>query len=271
MIYEQIPRSDRAAKHRNAALWIERISERVTDHAEILIHHYGQALQLLQSLGSPEGREALEESYRRFLMLAGDRALQLDVGRAEGYFARALELVPPVHSDRATVLTKAAEAATLAGRYFQAEGRYEEAIAELRVHVRTVELGGALVNLSIVHALRGETARARTLLDDAVGLLGHEPPGPELARAYAQMARRHTLAERWEETLTWSHRALALPSGWASGRSPRWPSSTEASQRSHSATSVASTTCTRRCGPAAASALVSRRFERLPTSGPLCG
>jgi DNA-binding SARP family transcriptional activator len=208
--YEQIPRADRAAKHRGAALWIERISERVTDHAEILTHHYGQALDLLQPLGPLQDREALEEPYRRFLMLAGDRALQLDVDRAEAYFVRALELVPSNHSDRATVLTKAAEAATLAGRYFQAEERYEEAIAELRAQARTVELGGAMVNLSIVHTYRGATRRARALLDDAVGLLEREPPGPELARAYAQMARRHTLAERWEEALSWSQRALAL-------------------------------------------------------------
>jgi DNA-binding SARP family transcriptional activator len=208
--YEQIPRADRAEKHRSAALWIEGISERVTDHAEILIHHYGQALDLLRALGSQEGREALETPYRRFLMLAGDRALQLDVGRAEGYFGRALELVPPDHSDRATVLTKTAEVAWLAGRYSQAEERYEAAIGELQAQGRTVELGGAIVNLSIVHAFRGETGRARALLDDAVGLLEREAPGPELARAYAQMARRHTLAERWEEALSWSERALRL-------------------------------------------------------------
>jgi DNA-binding SARP family transcriptional activator len=207
--YEQIPRADRAAKHRSAALWIERISERVTDHAEILTHHYGQALDHLQALGTTENKEALEEPYRRFLMLAGDRALQLDVDRAEAYFDRALELVPSNHSDRATVLTKAAEAATLAGRYLQAEERYEEAIAELRAQAK-VELGGAMVSLSIVHTYRGATRRARALLDDAVGLLEREPPGPELARAYAQVARRHTLAERWEEALSWSQRALVL-------------------------------------------------------------
>jgi tetratricopeptide (TPR) repeat protein len=208
--YDQIPRADRAEKHRGAALWIEGISERVTDHAEILIHHYGQALDLIQALGQPESREVLEEPYRRFLMLAGDRALQLDVGRAEAYFGRALELVPPDHSDRATVLTKAAEAATLAGRYFQAEERYEEAIAELRAQGRAVDLGGAMGNLSIVHTYRGGTRRARALLDDAIALLEREVPGPELARACAQMARRHTLAERWKEALSWSERALAL-------------------------------------------------------------
>ena len=209
--YEQIPRTDRAAKHRAAALWIEGLSERVTDHAEILIHHYGQALDLLQALGSPEGRrEALEEPYLRFLMLAGDRALQLDVDRAEACFGRALELVPPDDPDRATVLTKTAEVAWLAGRYSQAEERYGEAIAELRAQRRTIELGGAMVNLSIVHAFRGETGRARVLLDDAVKLLEREAAGPELARAYAQMARRHTLAERWKEALSWSERALAL-------------------------------------------------------------
>jgi predicted ATPase/DNA-binding SARP family transcriptional activator len=209
--YEQIPLAARAAKHRSAALWIERISEeRVTDHAEILTHHYGRALELVQALGPPEDRDALEERYRRSLLLAGDRALQLDVARAEAYFGRALDLVPSHHPDRATVSARAAEVASLAGRYSEAEQRYETAIGELRAHGRTVELGGAMVSLSAVCAFRGETLHARELLDDAIGLLEREAPGTELARAYAQMARRHTLAERWEEAVSWSERALAL-------------------------------------------------------------
>ena len=43
--YGQLPRAARAAKHRAAAEWIERIAgERVGDHAELLVHHYERAL-----------------------------------------------------------------------------------------------------------------------------------------------------------------------------------------------------------------------------------
>ncbi len=59
--YSQIPRAGRAAKHRAVAQWIERIAEdRVIDHAEILAHHYGQALELVRAAGSAGEARALE-------------------------------------------------------------------------------------------------------------------------------------------------------------------------------------------------------------------
>ncbi len=45
--YGQIPRAERARRHRSAAAWIERkAGERVEDLAEVLAHHYLQALEL---------------------------------------------------------------------------------------------------------------------------------------------------------------------------------------------------------------------------------
>ncbi|MEX2612335.1 MAG: AAA family ATPase, partial [Gaiellaceae bacterium] len=42
--YLQIPRSPRAERHLAAAAWVETTAgERLADHAEILVHHYGQA------------------------------------------------------------------------------------------------------------------------------------------------------------------------------------------------------------------------------------
>ena len=50
--YQQIPRSPRAEKHLAAARWVEHMAEeRVADHAEILVHHYGEALELLRATG----------------------------------------------------------------------------------------------------------------------------------------------------------------------------------------------------------------------------
>ena len=48
--YGQIPRASRAEKHRAAAEWIEQTAgERVADHAELIAHHYLQALELARA------------------------------------------------------------------------------------------------------------------------------------------------------------------------------------------------------------------------------
>jgi hypothetical protein len=65
-------------KHRTAAAWIERLAgDRVTDHADILAHHYAQALQLAKAAGLDDDTHELEVQGRRFLIMAGDRALEL--------------------------------------------------------------------------------------------------------------------------------------------------------------------------------------------------
>jgi predicted ATPase len=48
--YGQIPRVDRAEKHLLAARWIEQLGRR-EDHAEMLAHHYLQALELIEAAG----------------------------------------------------------------------------------------------------------------------------------------------------------------------------------------------------------------------------
>ena len=50
--YSQIPRAERSRSHRAAAEWIERkAGERVEDLAEVLAHHYVQALELAEAVG----------------------------------------------------------------------------------------------------------------------------------------------------------------------------------------------------------------------------
>ena len=48
--YGQIPRADRAEKHRRAAEWIESLG-RPDDHAELVAHHYLRALELARAAG----------------------------------------------------------------------------------------------------------------------------------------------------------------------------------------------------------------------------
>jgi len=209
--YGQIPRAARAAKHRMAAQWIERIAEmRVTDHAEIVAHHYVQALELVRAAGSEDDAKELEAPARRFLVMAGDRAFAIDASSAEAYYRQALELFAPGQLDRASVLTKAAEAAWQTGRFATAKQHYEEAIRELRAHGNPLGVAEAMVSLSLVQAIHGETERARTLLAEVVMLLEREPPGRELAQAYAQIARDRTLSGLHREALDWAQKSLDL-------------------------------------------------------------
>jgi len=208
--YGQIPRLARMRKHEAAATWIERLAGDGSDKAEILAHHYGQALELARAAGAVEDGERLETTARRVLVLAGDRAVQLDVAQAERYYRRAFELLPEGHPDRAEVMAKAAETAWLAGRLLEAERGYEEAIVEARRQGNVLRAGEVMVELGASLRDRGETRRARGLLDEAVELLEREPPGRELALAYLHIARDDAISGRARDGFTSSQRAIHL-------------------------------------------------------------
>jgi class 3 adenylate cyclase/tetratricopeptide (TPR) repeat protein len=209
--YGQIPRAARAAKHEAAARWIEQLAgERVTDHAEVLAHHYVQALELRRAAGSADDARALEEHACRLLVLAGDRAIQLDVDKAEAYYRRALELLPSDDSARPRVLGKVGESAWLAGRIPEAEQALAEVIALLRAQGDLRAAGEAIVWLVQALRDRGETDRARGLLDEAIELLEREPPGQELALAYLHDARDGFLGGRSHECIESSEKAIQL-------------------------------------------------------------
>jgi len=203
--YQQIPRAVRVRKHRMAAVWIERLAgDRVIDHAEILAHHYGQALQLAKAAGLDAEVRELEGQVPRFLVMAGDRALELDAGRAEAFYRQALGLSPPHQPDRARLLEKTAEAALVGGRLSEAQRDFEEAIAEFRAQGDRRGAGEAMARLARTYWFRGE------ILAQAIELLEREPPGRELALAYTHSAADHMVANRSPDCAAWSEKALAL-------------------------------------------------------------
>src|SRR4051794_18496543 len=83
--YTQIPRRARADMHRQAGEWIEALG-RPGDHAELLAHHYEQALELDRATGIAADPE-LVRRLRGSLRAAGERALSLSA------FASALDLL----------------------------------------------------------------------------------------------------------------------------------------------------------------------------------
>src|SRR5207244_6841955 len=87
----QRPRSERGDKHTGAAPWIESLSaDRSEDRAEMLAHHYLEALQLVRITGGDES--VLREPARKALTGAGERAIALHApAAAVGYLEAALE------------------------------------------------------------------------------------------------------------------------------------------------------------------------------------
>jgi class 3 adenylate cyclase/tetratricopeptide (TPR) repeat protein len=209
--YSQLPRTARVKKHRAVAGWIEQIAgERVTDHAEMLAHHYVTALELAGAARAADEVAGLQEHARRFLILAGDRAMALDVARADVHYQRALALLPPGHPDRAKILAKAAEATQQAGRVVQAEQLFNQAIVDLQVRGDRIGAGDAMVRQANVIWFRGETARSRSMVAAAIELLEREPPGHELAAAYLEMGKGVLTSGRPKEALDWLRKAISL-------------------------------------------------------------
>ncbi len=132
--YAQIPRVGRARRHQAVAEWVEAVAgERVGDLAEVVAHHYGQALTYARAAREPQARiDQLIEPTRRFLILAGDRTINLDLDRARAYYRQAVELGQPRDPERPHLLVRTGRVAFQSGDYPEAVAVYQEAIADMR-------------------------------------------------------------------------------------------------------------------------------------------
>jgi tetratricopeptide (TPR) repeat protein len=207
--YGQIPRAARAAKHVAVARWIREVAgDRVFDMAEVLSHHYGEALELTRT--APTGLDVaeLESSAGSALMMAGDRAKRLDPLRAIGFFRRAREVLPANDPERIRALLEAAEAGEDIGRFEEARADFERAIDEAAAAGDDLTRGEAMARMGRSVALHGDAARG--LLEEGIGLLETREPGPELARAYGRMAGHLYVAGDNAAAIGLAEKALAL-------------------------------------------------------------
>jgi class 3 adenylate cyclase/tetratricopeptide (TPR) repeat protein len=208
--YGQIPRAARAARHRAAAAWIERkAGERVEDLADVLAYHYLQALELARAVGESDETNEVEAGATRYLGLAGERALALDVERAEAHLAKALELAPADHAERASLLENWAQAVHQQGRLQEARQALEEALALNRGRSELVATGRVLTRLSLVLFRLGDR-QSDAMIAEAVELLETQPAGPELVSAHAHLAGNRGLRSHDREAVVAAERALAL-------------------------------------------------------------
>ncbi len=210
--YGQIPRRDRIARHRAAGEWIERLAgDRVTDHAELIAHHYVRAHELAQGLGDEEHAGELRPRALSFLALAGDRARPLDVVQAEALYLRALDLTTEGDPARGRLLSRLGEVAQFTGRLAEAEPLLEAAITNLKTQGDLLGAGEAMVTLVVARWRLGRSdADRRRLAAKAIEVLEQVPPGKELVQAYARMATHELHAGRAAACRDWSLKALAL-------------------------------------------------------------
>jgi class 3 adenylate cyclase/tetratricopeptide (TPR) repeat protein len=223
--YAQIPRGQRASRHLHAASWIEqKAGERVEDIAEVLAYHTGEALKLARATGNAGLEAEVTPTAGRYALLAGERALGLDNGKALEFLGRARELVSADDPAAPRVLLRWASAAKDAGRFREADATLAEAAS------RFEDVGDAFHEaqaLSLLGYIRRRLAEPDflPLHERAVALL--EPnPGPELVSALAEYVDGLLVAYEPEAGIATADRVLALaselglpPPGWAlSGR-----------------------------------------------------
>ena len=154
-----------------------------------------------------DARPDVESGLTRNLVLAGDRAWQLDTLAAEAYYRRALELSTdePAH---ATVLSKLANVLAQRGEMDLAVDAFHAAIAVLRDE-DPVGAGIAIKDLARATWGQGDVDVARELGYEAISIL-EEHPGPELVDAYGSAAQRAAIGGRFAEATGYVEKGLAL-------------------------------------------------------------
>ena len=207
--YAQIPRAERAQRHRRAAAWIEQMAgERAADHAEIMAAHYTTALEFAQAAKDPMAGE-LATSAAHYLMVAGNRAMGIDLEAAERHYAKALTMAGPDHPGRAELLARHGEALRLRARFREAAAAFEQAIEAFRANGDVRRAAMATSRYSMLLHRMGDR-RYSDAADSGLGMLEPLGPSPELAEALADRAAASFLSDQHAEAAALAGRAVDL-------------------------------------------------------------
>jgi class 3 adenylate cyclase len=206
--YSQIPRAQRAEKHRLAAAWVESLNvERTEDRADMLAHHYLSALEFTRASGMDTGD--LETRSRTALREAGDRATGLNVfGVAVRFFGSALDLWPADDPARPQMLFRYAKAR------FHAEAAGAEVLAEAREALLAAgdleTAAEAIVMIGELLWIEGQTDAAFGEFERAAALLEDSPPSRAKAYVLSNLSRFRMIADKNEEAIRVGFEALQM-------------------------------------------------------------
>jgi class 3 adenylate cyclase len=216
--YGQIPRAERASKHRRAAEWLVSLG-RPEDHSEMLAHHYLQALDLSHAAGLETAE--LVEPARLALRDAGDRAAALyAVEAAERFYDASLALWPADAPERADLLYRCA---VPVGRHVG--GGDPERLAEARDALLAAGDGDRAAEVEMLLAQAHWIQGNRELSDEhaaaAIALLGDGPPTRSRVWVLTRMANRASLEGEEDRALELASQARVDSErlGWEEGLS----------------------------------------------------
>jgi hypothetical protein len=195
--YGQIPRAERAEKHRRAAEWIASLAgDRAEDHAEMLAHHYHEALALSEAAGLDTA--TLREPARNAFAEGAQRALSLGAGRiALDLALEALALTGEDDPENPSVRLLAGYSSQLCGSEMSyLSDLVEPAVEGFLSHGEpglaaeaSILVGSAAFYLGDLEGVRSSRARALELARQA-------PPSRAKARALAAVSRSLQVIDR---------------------------------------------------------------------------
>jgi hypothetical protein len=205
-VYGQLARPDRVDRYVRVARWIESLpDDRREDRAELLAHHYLEALELARASGIDVAE--LEPRAAAALQDAGLKAFSIGAFPAAARALRAAaELLPGGLDARALrALGKALQFTEQAG---DAEllAAYDLSVAE----GSPVDSAILATDLAHVHWQHGDGPGSTTWATRALELVTGAGPSPAHAHVLAQVARFDMLSGRHEESLAVADRAIEL-------------------------------------------------------------
>jgi class 3 adenylate cyclase/tetratricopeptide (TPR) repeat protein len=204
--YGQIPRAERAEKHRRAAEWIESLG-RPEDHAELVAHHYARALELARAAGQEIG--PFVDRARVALRDAGDRAAVLNAhAQAAKYYSEALELVDSDDSERFALLFLRGRALFMG--VGEGADELEEACEGLEASGDPEGAAEAALMLGDIAWYMGQHDRILDRLDHARSLVAGAAPSRVQVHVLSEASRYEMLADRNDTAVELGRQAIAM-------------------------------------------------------------
>jgi predicted ATPase/class 3 adenylate cyclase len=206
--YGQIPRARRADSHRRVAEWVESLAaDRPEDLADMVAHHYSNALELARASRRPEGD--LAERARGALRDAGDRAGGLNAfAAAARFYGDALELWPEDDADYAQLLFRYGRALFFSAD--EGEESLKRAAEELLDAGDRASASEAETLVGDLRWIKGDRDEAFGHFEGAAKLLANEPDSRSKAYVLANLARNRMIADEAERSIPVGREALRM-------------------------------------------------------------